>query len=47
MIAAAEVAFGGPFADGDIAAFRLEGALFDGTPIIGEDMVLILKKGRN
>lgn len=46
VIAAAEAAFDGPFENGDFAALHLEGALRDGTPIIGEDVVLFLKKGK-
>ena len=49
VIAAAEEAFAtleNPLEDGDVAALKLEGTLLDGTPIIGEDVVLILKKGK-
>ena len=45
---AAEAAFGpGPLEDGDVLPLKVEGALTDGTPIEGEDVVVILKKGRN
>ena len=34
----------GPVNDGDVIALRLEGALLDGTPIEGEDVIVIKKK---
>ena len=33
-----------PLADRDVLVLRLEGALLDGTPIEGEDVVIIIKK---
>jgi hypothetical protein len=35
----------GPVNDGDVVVATLTGQLLDGTPIVGEDVVLILKKG--
>ncbi|MCH7922841.1 MAG: FG-GAP repeat protein [Nitrospinae bacterium] len=34
-----------PVDDGDVVVLPLEGELFDGTPIVGEDVVVIRKKG--
>ncbi len=36
----------GDVEDGDCLALILEGQLLDGTPIVGEDVVIILKKGQ-
>lgn len=35
-----------PFVDQEVKILRLTGNLFDGTPIVGEDVVVILKKGK-
>ena len=34
----------GPVADGDVVLLHLEGELFDGTKIVGEDVIAILRK---
>lgn len=34
----------GPVEDGDVIVLRLTGELLDGTPIVGEDVVVILRK---
>lgn len=36
----------GPVDDGDVIVATLTGELLDGTPIVGEDVVVILKKGK-
>ena len=36
----------GDVEDGDCLVLTLEGQLLDGTPIVGEDVVVILKKGK-
>ena len=36
----------GEVQDGDCLVLTLEGQLLDGTPILGEDVVIILKKGK-
>ena len=36
----------GPVEDGDVIVATLTGELLDGTPIVGEDVVVILKKGK-
>src|SRR5207249_10170510 len=40
----AVVAALGPATDGEVRVLKLTGQLLDGTPIIGEDVVVILKK---
>jgi len=40
----AVVAALGPVTDGEVLVLQLTGQLFDGTPIVGEDVVVILKK---
>lgn len=37
----------GAVQDGDVRVLTLTGTLTDGTPIQGEDVVVILKKGKN
>lgn len=37
----------GEVEDGDVVVFGLTGELFDGTPFEGEEVVVILKKGRD
>ena len=39
-------AFEPPVDDGDVVVLPLEGELFDETPIVGEDVVIIKKKGK-
>ena len=37
----------GAVSDGDVLVLQLSGSLLDGTPIAGEDVVIIRKKGKN
>ena len=46
VIQAIEASLGRPVTDGEELVLPLEGELFDGTPFVGEDVVVILKKGR-
>ncbi len=41
----AVVAALGPVTDGEVRVLKLTGTLLDGTPIVGEDVVVILEKG--
>jgi len=45
IVEAIESALGREVEDGEVLILTLEGVLFDGTPIVGEDVVVIKKRG--
>ena len=45
IVEAIELALGREVEDGEVLILTVEGVLFDGTPIVGEDVVVIKKRG--